>query len=464
MKKSWIKPYPFGLGGPGRGTPPVLVVRPWTVMAGTDDQWLGVGLSATLEHTLRCLPSLIVLNRIDVRGALDRLKIAAPSWQDPEAAREAGQYLAADVVLDGRVEVRRGHILAALHLMEVRSGRLFPLPERGEPESLLLIPALVAQVVDALNLPVNPSASRLLAVLPTPSQAAFAACGQALQWDTNPATYEKARVAYQRSLELDPAYGHARKNLADLFLEIGCLEEAAAHYEKALQDQPHLAMARNNLAVAYRRQGRLEEAIQALTNVIRLNTDRLARAYAHNNRGNVYRQQGQDQRALEEYQAALRLFPGYAMARANLGVMARKQGAEEEARRHFEAAAALGNEVLAVAFAHRQLADLYAQRGEWDRAVAACRRALSVRPNDARAYLALGEGLQALGQVAPALEAYRAASTLDHRPHICAEARLRLGTLYQHQHRLAEACREYRAVLRLRPEDKTARQNLAKLV
>lgn len=459
MKKSWFMLHRLGLF---RDTPQVLAVLPWDVTAPPEDRWLGVGLSATVEHTLRYLSCLIVLSRIDVQGVLDRLGFS--SGRSLEAAGQAGQALGADVVLDGHVAVREGKVRVALNLLEVQSGRTRPLPELEGPEGLLLTPALVAQVVERLGQPVRPAMSCLLAALPTPSQAAFAACGRALQWDVNPATHEKARIEYQRALELDPAYAYARKNLADLFLEAGYLDEAVAHYERALQDQPHLAMARNNLAVAYRRQGRLEEAMQSLTTVIRLNTDRLAQAYAHNNLGNVYRQRGQDQRALAEYQAALRLFPGYAMARANLGVLARRQGAEEEARRHFEEAVARGNEVLAIAFAYRQLADLHAHRGEWDRAAAACRQALSIRPNDARAYLALGQSLQALGQIAPALEAYRAASSLDHRPQICAEARLRRGAIYQNQQLLAEACREYRAALRLRPEDPTARQNLAGLV
>jgi len=458
MKKSWLTFHRWGFF---RDSPRVLAVLPWAVAAGPGDSWLGIGLSATVEHTLRYLPSLIVLSRIDVQGVLGRL--GWPSRRGREEARQAGQALGADMVLDGQVAVREGQVRVALNLLEVRGNHRFPVAELEGSEGLLLLPALVARVVELLGQPVSPATSCLLAALPTPSQAAFAACGRALQWDANPATYEKARAEYQRALELDPAYAYARKNLADLFLEAGRLEEAVAHYEKALQDQPHLAMARNNLAVAYRRQGRLEEARQSLIRVIHQNTDRLARAYAHNNLGNVYRQQGQDQRAQAEYQAALRLFPGYAMARANLGVIARRQGAEEEARRHLEEAIARGNEILAVAFAYRQLADLHAQRGEWDQAVAACRQALAIRPNDARAYLALGQGLQALGQIAPALEAYRAASILDRRPQVCAEARLRMGLLYQHQHLPAEACREYRAALRLRPEDPTARQGLAEL-
>jgi cytochrome c-type biogenesis protein CcmH/NrfG len=53
--------------------------------------------------------------------------------------------------------------------------------------------------------------------------------------------------------------------------------------------------------------------------------------------------------------------------------------------------------------------------------------------------------------------------TLDSRPRLRADARLRLGDLYRTQHHLSEARREYRAALRLQPEDEAARKRLAEV-
>jgi tetratricopeptide (TPR) repeat protein/TolB-like protein len=463
MKTRWLTTHYLWHSLRALGPRPTLAVLPLVVAAGPEEQWLGPGLAAAVEHALRSLPSVTVLNRTDAHWVLSRLGARHRPPRPMDAARQAGDLLGAEVVLDGDVIVEARETRIALHLLDVAEGRVTSLPEFRGPEALLLVPAVIAQAVDALGVSVSRAASRRLVALPTSSQAAFAACGRALQWDRTPATFERAEAEYRQALELDPAYTGARKNLADLFLAAGSLEEAVDHYEQALRDQPDYAMAHNNLAVAYRRQGRLEEAMCAFAAVIHLNTDGLAMAYAHNNLGNVYRQQGQDQRAAEEYRAALQWLPRYAMARANLGVIARRRGAEEEARRHFEEAVALGNELLAVAFAYRQLADLYADRGEWEQSVVACREALAVHPNDARACLALGDSLRALGRISEARDAYRAVLTLDSRPRLRADARLRLGDLYRTQHHLSEARREYRAALRLQPEDEAARKRLAEV-
>src|SRR5262245_5125514 len=74
-------------------------------------------------------------------------------------------------------------------------------------------------------------------------------------------SYDKARQAYDRALELDPSQIEARIFKANLLTDTGYVEEAAPLLRGVIGTSPNLAQAHWNLAYAYRFGGLLRESI-----------------------------------------------------------------------------------------------------------------------------------------------------------------------------------------------------------
>ena len=86
--------------------------------------------------------------------------------------------------------------------------------------------------------------------------------------------------------------------------------------------------------------------------------------------------------------------------------------------------------------AHLRLALALGEQGQLDEAIAACRRAIQLKPDDADAHYNLGTFLARTGRLAEAVAAYREAIALrpDH-----AESHCNLGYVLQKQGKLAQA-------------------------
>jgi eukaryotic-like serine/threonine-protein kinase len=85
-----------------------------------------------------------------------------------------------------------------------------------------------------------------------------------------------------------------------------------------------------------------------------------------------------------------------------------------------------------------------------DRAIAACRETIRIKPGDFLAHTNLGHALRTQGKAAEAIAAFREAIRL--KPDF-AEAHHGVGTVLYIQGKLAEAVAEYREAIRLKPDD-----------
>ena len=113
--------------------------------------------------------------------------------------------------------------------------------------------------------------------------------------------------AYERALELRPAFVEAGVNLGALYVGEGRLDEAAAVLEQALAGDPNRVEALNNLGLIYREWGRLAEARDMYVKALQLQPDL---AQAHFNLALVYRGMGQRDEAVEHLTEAVRIDPG----------------------------------------------------------------------------------------------------------------------------------------------------------
>jgi Flp pilus assembly protein TadD len=121
--------------------------------------------------------------------------------------------------------------------------------------------------------------------------------------------YDDARRAYERALMLDPTAAWASNNLCYLELRQGHLAEAQSLCEWSLRIAPALSPARNNLALTHAAAGDIEQARRELM----APGDGATEYY---NVGVVQLNAGQYGEAIQSFEAALRLRPDFAAAKA----------------------------------------------------------------------------------------------------------------------------------------------------
>jgi tetratricopeptide (TPR) repeat protein len=136
--------------------------------------------------------------------------------------------------------------------------------------------------------------------------------------------HRAAAAEFQQATLLEPQNATAWYNLGTSLLRLGSPAGAFKALERAVEIQPGFAIALNTLAGLAMQAQLFQEALVYLERAIEADP-----AYARPwfNKGKLYEHLGQADLARDAYRAALRLDPGYALARAALGAL----GGEEEA-------------------------------------------------------------------------------------------------------------------------------------
>ena len=147
-------------------------------------------------------------------------------------------------------------------------------------------------------------------------------------------SYDKARQAYDRALELDPSQIEARIFKANLLTDTGNVEEAAPLLRGVIGTNPNLAQAHWNLAYAYRFGGLLRESITEGERSRQINGE----IKADNSVFNGYLYDGQYEKFIQSLPA--REDSAYVTFYRGLGHYYLKQG--KEASAYFDRAYQLG--------------------------------------------------------------------------------------------------------------------------
>jgi Flp pilus assembly protein TadD len=235
---------------------------------------------------------------------------------------------------------------------------------------------------------------RFAAILAT---AILLACGGAAWAQTS--YWRDSGALFTHAIEVTDDNYIAEHNLGVYLMGIpGRLPDAVAHLRAAARIRPESGQIHSDLGAALARMpDRLDEAAAELSAAARLLP---ASAIPHNNLANVLAETGHFREALAEYDAALRIDPNYADARANrprveaemraaAGLELANAGKLEAAVTEFEAALRIRSDL---ADAHNNLGVVLSQLpGRRDEAVAHFREALRLRPDyaDARQNLEL---------------------------------------------------------------------------
>jgi tetratricopeptide (TPR) repeat protein len=214
------------------------------------------------------------------------------------------------------------------------------------------------------------------------------------------------------------------------------------------------ATTRYNFGVGLDEAGRATDAIREYQAAINLYPDF---ALAHNDLGLIYGERGQLAEAATELELAVRLDPTYAKAENNLGVIFSRQGEAAQAAPHFERAIRLDPHY---ADPHRNLAQMLAADGRVDEALAEYQRALALAPDDASLRNGYANLLARSGQLDAAAAQLRI--LVSHAPGR-ADAHNNLGIVLAQQGHLDQAAEEFRRALAIDPDSAVARRNLARL-
>ncbi len=219
------------------------------------------------------------------------------------------------------------------------------------PAALLVLLALMPQLVDRTNEPLNPppateqlSAERRADIFMARKmyREAVETYGAALKADAKSASlHNKIGIAYHQQIQLN---------------------EAQKSYEKAIKLDKKFAQAINNLGTVYYAQRRYKKAEKAYSEALKHAPNS---ASIHSNLGTAYFARRQYKKATEEYLMALSLDPDVFEHRSTAGTLLQERSVEDRARYFYfmaKAYAAAGIYDRALLYLRKALEDGYNKR------------------------------------------------------------------------------------------------------
>jgi len=78
---------------------------------------------------------------------------------------------------------------------------------------------------------------------------------------------------FSKAIELNPNYGDAIHNLANIYFEVGMLEEAEQAYSRALEINPRIWQTWQNLGITYLNMGDKQKALEHIEMAGQLNPE-----------------------------------------------------------------------------------------------------------------------------------------------------------------------------------------------
>jgi tetratricopeptide (TPR) repeat protein len=188
--------------------------------------------------------------------------------------------------------------------------------------------------------------------------------------------WENDITLFSDTVEKCPGCLMPRKDLANAFMDSGDLDEAMKQYRLASHSrgtaEEHLLFGDN-----LRERGWIDKAAEQYNIAVKMAP---GVALAHNNLGTALFEEGRIREAMEEFESAVRLNPRYAKAHYNLGVAYGKAGKLEKAIEEFQICLQVDP---AYSDAHFMLGKALRWKGAIDQAIEELEIALKLNPDNA---------------------------------------------------------------------------------
>jgi tetratricopeptide (TPR) repeat protein len=384
-----------GLGtssaGPVLETDAIAVITFTNITREPADEWIGAGIAETVTADLKVVEGITVIGRERVFDALRLIQSSGAAAVDDRFAIEIGRGLGARWIVGGAYQRFGDRLRITARVVEVATGavrRTVKIDGRLE-EIFALQDRIVFELTEGLHLQLEGGAAAEIEKPKTRSVEAYELFSRGMMTlrlasRDGP---DRAIALFEQAIALDSGYAEAWAGLGGAyqlkgtFLNIpALLEKAIECTERALALAPSLAEAHTWLGAARLGLGRTDEAIRALEQAVAL-----------------------DPKQARPWSALAR---AYWLGRGDLrkGVEALERGVTINPQ---------------LGYGHLQLAFLYTELGDLDRAAAAALRAVDLQER----YMSGEEGLLIVG------------------------AHTRLGYVHYRRGRYADAIREYQSEL-----------------
>ena len=152
---------------------------------------------------------------------------------------------------------------------------------------------------------------------------------------------QKAVVACQRAIELEPDFANAYGSLGRVYWEEGRLDEAIVQYKKAIGITPTDLEFHQDLARIYWQKKMYEEAVREYQIVVTNNSSNVEARYRV---GLVFLSTGEYDEAVSSFQKVLEINPNHTLAHGALGISYDKLGRRQEAIGEFQTVLRLDSE------------------------------------------------------------------------------------------------------------------------
>jgi len=274
----------------------------------------------------------------------------------------------------------------------------------------------------------------------------------------------KALKELQRAVELRPSSALAHFTLGTAQARFGDSDAARRSFERTLQLDPRFAEAHVSLAMILGQQNELAPAREHLVRAIQLYGNTPQAAGSHYLLAQVLTEQNELETALKELDKASSLQPSYAEAFLARGFIQKQQSNNAAAIAAFKKAAALSPKDFDAQF---ELGAAYLRDGYTSQAVAHLRRAAELKPGDRSALYQLCRALQKAGKAEEAkaceqeLSARVKTGVAAAANELTATQANNAGVDLEKVGNVAGALEKYRAAVRLNPTQIVFRRNLA---
>jgi len=198
-----------------------------------------------------------------------------------------------------------------------------------------------------------------------------------------------------------------------------------------------------------------DRAIEEFTKLLKIKP---GAAKARCNLGCALMWTGKPEEAIEQFKLTIKYEPDFALAYNNLAATLRAQGRNDEAVEYYKQTLKLQPDFME---ARLKLATILTELQEFDQAIEICNKAIEFEPNNLIAHSYLSRVLVADGKIDEAIKEIR--FILSIKPNSI-KMNCNLGLLLEEQGKIDEAIEAYRAALRIDPNGTDVRQLLEEAV
>jgi non-specific serine/threonine protein kinase len=348
------------------------------------DEWIGSGIAETVGADLRNVPGVSVIGRERIFDALRNMQSGDIAAMDERFAIEVGRGLGARWMVSGGYQRAGAQLRITAHIVEVATGvTLRTVKIDGAiAEIFSLQDRIVFELTQGLELHLAGSEIAEIQRDETRSVEAYElySRGTMTMRLASRDAPDRAISLFEKALAIDPDYAEAWAGLGGAyqlkgtFLNLPELLEKALEYEqRALALDPMLAEAQTWLGATLLALGRVEQALEALQQAVKLDPKQarpwamLARAY--------WIGRGDITQGISKLERAVSLNPQFGYGHLQLAFLYTETGEFEKAQAAAEHAVDLqeryisGEEGLLIVGAHTRLGYVHYRQGRYAQAI-----------------------------------------------------------------------------------------------